>query len=132
MELKHRSRATLALATTLLLAACQTTGPTADTQSETTTEPVTLAHMAGRWVGTWGGKVPTTIEITAEHPYVASYCYDDQCESPTGKLANVRVQDGELRFKWGGTFRWTLDGDTLHGKYRYQGSVSKTAMKRVP
>ena len=43
------------------------------------------------------------------------HCVAGGCKSST--LENARLEEGEVRFKWGGTFRLSLDGETFEGTY---------------
>ena len=81
--------------------------------------------MAGRWAGAWsGGGAKSTLTIgnaAASAPDVM-YCFQGECRSSKRienkkHLENVRFADGALKFKWGGTFKFELDDETLKGKY---------------
>ena len=62
-----------------------------------------------------------------------TYCYGGECKSTGDEdLENIRFEEEELRFKWGGTFRWSLDGERLKGKYvNRQGRSYRVTMQRV-
>ena len=91
----------------------------------------TLGDFAGKWAGRWsGGGARSTLTVKDGEPLQVKYCFAGQCKSKT--LENVRFEDGEIRFKWGGPFRFSHDGEMLEGTYvsNRDGKTYTIEMKR--
>ena len=74
-----------------------------------------MADFAGKWAGRWSRGARSMLRVTDGQPRKVRYCFAGECKSST--LENVRFDEGEIRFKWGGPFRFSLDAETLEGTY---------------
>ena len=74
--------------------------------------PAVNAQESGKYIGTWGGQVESSIEFTPDT--TLTYCYGDLKKGCTANVEYTRTASGvEVR---NGLHRWTFDRKG-HGYY---------------